>query len=120
LCLYNFLKSVSVSEFENDAETLVKDMEFGLVMAYGGNQQPERPEQGFKTEDPSKSAEHDNQEPEFIPDEDEEDLELKLAILDIYNERYDRRVETKALIFDRALVDYKKVKRLVSVSANCL
>lgn len=42
-------------------------------------------------------------------DEDDEDLELKLAILDIYNERYDRRMASKAVIFDRNLLEYRKV-----------
>jgi transcriptional adapter 2-alpha len=105
------------SEFENEAETLIKDMEFDLVLRYGGIDQPKAPKPDPSvpiTEDLSRSAEEDakltGEEPPLAI-EDDEDLELKMTILDIYNERYDRRVETKALIFDRALTEYKKVGR---------
>ena len=40
-----------------------------------------------------------------------EDLELKLAILDVYNEKYNKRLEAKAVVFDRNHLDYKKVSR---------
>lgn len=54
---------------------------------------------------------------EALVEEDEEDLDLKLAILDIYNERINKRIEIKSLIFDRNLVDYRKV-RLFMVRNN--
>ncbi|KAK0544259.1 Transcriptional adapter ada2 [Tilletia horrida] len=41
-------------------------------------------------------------------DEDEADVELKLTILQMYNERLDRRARKKDFIFERNLVDYKK------------
>lgn len=41
-------------------------------------------------------------------DEEEADLELKLMVLDIYNERLDRRGRRKEFIFERNLVDYKR------------
>jgi transcriptional adapter 2-alpha len=41
-------------------------------------------------------------------DEDEGDLDLKLTVLDIYNERLDRRGRRKEFIFSRNLVDYKR------------
>ncbi|KAK0527391.1 Transcriptional adapter ada2 [Tilletia horrida] len=41
-------------------------------------------------------------------DEDEADVELKLTVLQMYNERLDRRARKKDFIFERNLVDYKK------------
>lgn len=91
------------SEFDNEAEVLIKDMEFGLVARFGGSSQPKAQEEA-----PMKPEDAENA-PEEIGDEDEEDLELKLAILDMYNERINKRIEIKSLIFDRNLVDYRKV-----------
>ncbi|KAE8240116.1 hypothetical protein A4X13_0g7933 [Tilletia indica] len=41
-------------------------------------------------------------------DEEEADVELKLTVLRMYNERLDRRARKKDFIFERNLVDYKK------------
>lgn len=41
-------------------------------------------------------------------DEDEADLDLKLTVLEIYNERLDRRGRRKEFIFGRNLIDYKR------------
>ncbi len=41
-------------------------------------------------------------------DEDEADLQLKLTVLDMYNERLDRRARRKDFIFQRNLVDYRR------------
>lgn len=41
--------------------------------------------------------------------EDEDELEVKLALLDIYFSKLDKREEAKDLIFDRGLTEYKKV-----------
>jgi hypothetical protein len=50
-----------------------------------------------------------------VEEEDEDELELKLALLEIYNERYDKRMEAKSFIFDRGLVaDYRKVRKAVT------
>lgn len=62
----------------------------------------------------AKKVEEDNEtEEEAAPpmhDEDDDDLELKLTILDIYNERYDKRLEAKAVVFDRNLLECKKIQ----------
>jgi transcriptional adapter 2-alpha len=42
--------------------------------------------------------------------EDEDELEVKLALLDIYFSKLDKREEAKDLIFDRGLTEYKKVR----------
>jgi transcriptional adapter 2-alpha len=157
-------------EVENDAEVVIKDMEFGLVFAYGGNEIPEAPTKGEKpmtvsdkpavsskalpssTKKPEKkeaennkttsgnvdmidvsntvmedvsvetqeqsNAKQEAEESEGEQDtglqpgmhlEDEEDLELKLATLEIYYEKLEHRSEVKDFIFDRALMDYKRV-----------
>lgn len=149
------------TEWENDAEALIKDMEFGLVHRYGGDDQPTR-EQALgqttertreesaaldarqpqaaapssrglggqdagtilanadanaaaQTASKGKDAEDANQTDEApteaikIWDETSDDLELKLTIMEIYNERINRRLEAKNFIFDRGLLDYKKV-----------
>lgn len=54
----------------------------------------------------SQPAETDDRAPDW--DEDEADLDLKLQVLDIYNERLDRRGRRKEFIFGRNLVDYKR------------
>jgi transcriptional adapter 2-alpha len=157
-------------EVDNDAEVVIKDMEFGLVYAYGGDEQPEAPTKGDKpmvvsdkpvtsskalpsstkplegekgkpgsgdVEMKDVSAAETKEEPEQAtaaattvkPDaeesdgeqeeavlhpgmhiEDAEDLELKLAALEIYYEKLAHRQEVKDFIFDRALMDYKRVK----------
>lgn len=193
------------TEWENDAEGLVKDLEFGLIYKFGGDEQPERVEdvevieeeeedgeggegerdadaddgkkeangegkdrdkegvggdangQGedsaVKTEttepktdeslgdgqrpdtsnpaqseapkavapnqkekgkthpqaQPQEGAGEPEEPEEILMEEDDQDLELKLAILEMYSERYDRRMEAKGVILDRNLVDYKRV-----------
>lgn len=44
-------------------------------------------------------------------DEDPQDLDLKLTVLEMYNERLDRRGRRKHFIFERNLIDYKRVSR---------
>lgn len=44
----------------------------------------------------------------FDPDDQAIDIELKLAILDIYNERLTSRAEKKRLLFDNNVMDYRK------------
>lgn len=41
-------------------------------------------------------------------DEDPQDLELKMAILEMYNERLERRTERKAAILERGLVEVRR------------
>ncbi|EGG01270.1 uncharacterized protein MELLADRAFT_39211, partial [Melampsora larici-populina 98AG31] len=69
------------TEWENDAENSIKDLSFGREEAAPP-----------------------------IHDENDDDLELKLTILDIYNERYDKRLEAKAVVFDRNLLETKKIQ----------
>jgi transcriptional adapter 2-alpha len=153
------------TEVENEAEVVIKDMEFGLVMQYGGADQPEPPpaeekpssalgptektdppvkedESVVKIEEeaagktkvdsmkvdqppptqestpakPAKEGEsEDEQEPAKPPKlvfevEDPDDVELKLTMLEIYYEKLDARTAAKDLIFDRGLMEFKKVR----------
>lgn len=158
------------TEWENDAEILIKDMEFGNVHRYGGDEQPSREDamaahaarEGLPiqvdtvvepgtTRNPQASApsnrglgagasgaeggaslasemkadqnqtgdkgregkegkEEDKAEEVIqIWDEADDDLELKLTIMEIYNERIERRFDAKNFIFDRGLLEYKKI-----------
>lgn len=130
------------SEIDNDAELAVKDMDFGLVFKYGGDEQPaakvtrpveeeEEDEEGSEEgEDVKPKAEEDvdvKSEPsddgsasskkrkrdaeEPAQDvEDEDELEIKLAMLDIYFSKLDKREMVKDFIFDRALTEHKKIQ----------
>jgi len=109
------------TEYENEAETLIKDLEFGQVLAFGGDDQPAAvpppPGQGVALVVASEpGADGDKEEPKEGEEvakveekevEPEVELELKLAILEMFNERYDRRVMSKELIFDRGLINYR-------------
>ena len=116
------------TEVENEAEEQVKDLEFGLVHEFGGDQQPvpDPPPatdasgtdgDGKKVGDGDVSGdttlgENDESGPTpYVPDpvETHESMSLKLALLDIYYEKLDRRAEAKAFIFDRGMLEYKKV-----------
>lgn len=46
----------------------------------------------------------------FNDDDTQEEIELKLMVLDIYNSRLDRRAERKRLIFERGWLDFKKMQ----------
>lgn len=119
------------TEYENEAETLVKDMEFGKVYHFGGELQPSaemveeerriaagEPEPEVVVESPKKESpkkekkdgeEEEEEEVGVTPDEPEGDLELKLSVLEMFNERYDKRMAAKEVIFDRGLMNYKTV-----------
>ncbi|ORY89651.1 hypothetical protein BCR35DRAFT_317170 [Leucosporidium creatinivorum] len=122
------------TEYENEAETLVKDMEFGKVYAFGGELQPsaemveeerrvqagepepvvEEKEEEEKVPSPKKEKKDGGEEEEeeevgVTPDEPEADLELKLSVLEMFNERYDKRMAAKEVIFDRGLMNYKTI-----------
>lgn len=120
-------------EWENEAEMLIKDMEFGRVYHFGGEDQPAAvdpppTENVGSTADKQQAAsgEAGQGEPEVevveptppvdekpLPDgekegdEPEDELDLKLSILEMFNERYDKRMAAKDLIFDRGLINYK-------------
>ena len=122
------------TEVDNEAEEFIKDMEFGVVMEYGGSDQPgdDNDDRMYKFREGSKEADEDGDT--VMTDshrgkvKDEENvyqngghpimtehletrasLDLKLALLDIYNERVDKRLETKAFVFERGLLEFKKV-----------
>ncbi|KAA1105912.1 Transcriptional adapter ada2 [Puccinia graminis f. sp. tritici] len=61
-----------------------------------------------KADDEEDDEEVDEEPP--LSDEPDLDLELKLTILDIYNDKYDRRLQAKAVVFDRNLLEYKKIQ----------
>ncbi|GAA5959477.1 hypothetical protein JCM10213_003705 [Rhodosporidiobolus nylandii] len=94
-------------EWENEAEMLIKDMEFGRVYHLGGETRPAAPPA------PPAEGEAPAEEEEPLPDgqnegdEPEEELELKMAVLEMFNERYDKRMSAKEMIFDRGLINYK-------------
>ncbi|KDE07613.1 Transcription coactivator [Microbotryum lychnidis-dioicae p1A1 Lamole] len=174
------------TEYENEAELLIKDLEFGKVYAFGGAAQPAsleevqaieggrkvpvvedkeatgteenekdnkedeagsearvveetaaqadeepklikgeateeadvveaEPEAEVEAEEPTSTADKTTKDDETplmgqAPgNEAQEDLELKLTLLDMFNERYDKRMAAKELIADRGLINYKQI-----------
>ncbi|KAG9050219.1 Transcriptional adapter ada2 [Tulasnella sp. UAMH 9824] len=126
------------TEVENEAEEQVKDLEFGLVMEYGGADQPEGDPPAAIMEAERKAANEEDGDGDGdvkMEDENEKDkskkeeeepavplgpppvettasLELKLCLLAIYNEKINRRLETKAVVFDRGLLEMKKLQAI--------
>lgn len=154
-------------ELDNDAEDLVKDLEFGVCLEWGGDQIPEDDQDpdvraraklaeeqrnGFITSNVSKSlppgkgppapptngsingyhingdikrdiksedgtmangtvAEDEEVEEPTLPPplESKESLAFKLTLLEMYAQRIEKRQESKAVIFERGLLDHKKV-----------
>jgi len=116
-------------EFENEAEVLIKDLEFGKVMSFGGSDQPASLTSTIVTEGDNEqrgSKEKAVNENEVKPttttttttsdtndgEEPETELELKLSVLEMFNEKYDKRMMCKDLIFDRGLINYKTISAL--------
>ncbi|OXG13046.1 transcriptional adapter 2-alpha [Cryptococcus neoformans Tu259-1] len=120
-------------EVDNDAEMAVKDMEFGLVMQYGGDEQPQakitRPpdeeEEGDEDEEgedekgvekkgkvkKEKQKEDEKEDKPVSPAvEDPDELEVKLAMMDIYFSKLDKREDAKEIIFDRGLTEYRAIQ----------
>jgi len=140
-------------EIDNEAEDLVKSLEFGFVSAYGGTAliedendpdvkarqkweedkrlgllpgqradslpamvngtlngyHPNGDTKKLKTEDSNGNTDDDADEPtQPQPYETDESIEFKLTLLEAYFQRVDKRHETKALMFDRGLLEYKK------------
>ncbi|KAG8214197.1 hypothetical protein J3R82DRAFT_10989 [Butyriboletus roseoflavus] len=154
-------------ELDNEAEELVKDLEFGICLAYGGDQimedendvdvkaraqmleerkaseetraisQPptngvngyvnghgsvngdtSRPQSVVKSEEPGSTdqqttgeddpnSEEPTQPPPF---ETEDSLAFKLTMIGMYNQRVAKRHEAKAIMFERGLLEYKKMQ----------
>ncbi|KAG2188775.1 hypothetical protein INT44_003914 [Umbelopsis vinacea] len=44
----------------------------------------------------------------FSEDDTQEEIDLKVMVLDIYNSRLDKRIEKKKFLLERGLLDYKK------------
>jgi transcriptional adapter 2-alpha len=152
-------------ELDNDAEDLVKDLEFGVCLEYGGDQiiedlddldvrarlkweEDKQQEDGgtfargkgpmkgmvngaingyhangdtVKQESRTTSEdvvmENGNKEEDGIeeptllpPIETKDSLAFKTTLLEMYLQRVEKRIEAKALMFNRGLVDYKKVR----------
>ncbi|KZT71728.1 hypothetical protein DAEQUDRAFT_755577 [Daedalea quercina L-15889] len=149
-------------ELDNEAEDLVKDLEFGICLEWGGDQIPEddndpdvkararwgeelkakdtsggkhlpngisngllnghatnssspsRESRG-RSEDTSK-ADGNTEEGEVEeltqppPIETPESLAFKLSLIESYNQRVDKRLENKAFMFDRGLLNYKQMQ----------
>ncbi|EIW83540.1 hypothetical protein CONPUDRAFT_53341 [Coniophora puteana RWD-64-598 SS2] len=146
-------------ELDNDAEDLVKDLEFGVCHAWGGDAivedeldadvlarakmaeerrgmsvtpvpgvngvngvnglanghltngeikrdpSPVKPEEPLLNDDPN--ADEATQPPPF---ETQSSLEFKLTLLAMYNQRVDKRHEAKGVMFERGLLEYKKMQ----------
>ncbi|KAI0084920.1 hypothetical protein BDY19DRAFT_987327 [Irpex rosettiformis] len=146
-------------ELDNEAEDLVKDLEFGICMEWGGDKIPEddqdidvkaraklleetkmrestpgskrlpnglvngivnghrlasntpKPESPPKTEDKDGNPDEEADEPTLPPPiETKDSLQFKLTLLEMYQQRVDKRHEAKALIFDRGLLSYKQMQ----------
>lgn len=160
-------------ELDNEAEELVKDLEFGICLAYGGDQiiedendvdvkaraqmleerkasdesrsisQPptngvngyvngygsvngdtSRPHSVVKSEEPGSTDQQttgeddpNSEEPTQPPPyETEDSLTFKLTMIEMYNQRVAKRHEAKAIMFERGLLEYKKVGLFASVT----
>ncbi|CAE6432428.1 unnamed protein product [Rhizoctonia solani] len=112
-------------EAENEAEDLVKDLEFGIVLDYGGDQQPddeEKPEGDSMDVDVEVKVENESGAKNSDPDDEEEpqaplvpesndSMQLKLTLLDMYNEKLDARIEAKVIVLERGLTDHKRIQQ---------
>lgn len=163
-------------EQDNEAEDLVKDLEFGVVTLFGGDKLPmdmedvdvvarakleeerhranvglgtvsmegvvgrepsldsvdvmtalvngydlanghaeTRREKVVKEEGQESQGEGagDTEEPVLPPPyETRDSINFKLTLLEMYNQRVEKRLEAKAIMFDRNLLEYKKVRLL--------
>ncbi|KIY44569.1 SWIRM-domain-containing protein, partial [Fistulina hepatica ATCC 64428] len=136
-------------EMDNDAEALVKDLEFGVCYQYGGDElvedemdQDTRARKKWKDDKAaplengctnmtflgsangvhvngthvkagsSGTNEIDEAEelPHPLPTETSESLAFKFTLLDMYFHRVGKRDEAKSVMFDRGLLEYKKMQ----------
>lgn len=151
-------------ELDNEAEDLVKDLEFGVCLEWGGDEIIEdendvdvrararweeeqkakdsspgrrlpngvpnghqnghhangdtpsrdlrgRSEEGGKAENGATDGEGDVDElTQPPPIETEDSLAFKLSLIEMYNQRVDKRHENKAVMFDRGLLNYKQMQ----------
>ncbi|ETW81107.1 hypothetical protein HETIRDRAFT_319747 [Heterobasidion irregulare TC 32-1] len=106
-------------ETDNDAEDLVKDLEFGICLEWGGDSimedehDPDVKEPPTRSEDQSTDGAAEDEAEENMPPvplETEESLAFKLTLLEMYSQRVEKRHEAKAIMFDRGLLEYKKTQ----------
>ncbi|KAF9818139.1 hypothetical protein IEO21_02981 [Rhodonia placenta] len=151
-------------ELDNEAEDLVKDLEFGICLEWGGDEIPEdendpdvrararweeeqkmkdgtpgkrlpngylngspnghhangdspsrdtrgRSEDGSKADNGATDGEADAEElTQPPPIETLDSLNFKLSLVEMYNQRMDKRQENKAIMFDRGLLNYKQMQ----------
>ncbi|KAI8993956.1 hypothetical protein BD414DRAFT_436331 [Trametes punicea] len=148
-------------ELDNEAEGVIKDLEFGAVLEWGGDEIPEdendpdvkaraklEEELRAKAASPGKrlpnglvngipngyhsNGETPRRDTSSKPDDDKqgsdangddadeqtqpppfetpESLDFKLALLESYYQRVDKRHEAKSIIFDRGLLNYKQMQ----------
>jgi transcriptional adapter 2-alpha len=141
-------------ELDNEAEDLVKDLEFGICLFHGGEQIQEDENEArerlrreedrrngveskhvlvngssalnghhlvngdvnrYNIVDDNKSEDNDadadveeNTQP--LPLETEDSVAFKLTVLEMYQNRVEKRHENKAIMFERGLLEYKKVR----------
>ncbi|KAJ3800686.1 hypothetical protein GGU11DRAFT_814596 [Lentinula aff. detonsa] len=149
-------------EIDHEAEDLVKDLEFGVVLQNGGDQIPEdendldvkarlrwedeKKNSGLsgkkgivagksgkglanglvnghhsssvapkETPAPNPGNEEGNEDdPEELtqppPIETDDSLALKFTLMEMYFQRVEKRLESKSIIYDRGLLEYKKIQ----------
>ncbi|KAF8893447.1 hypothetical protein BD779DRAFT_1506308 [Infundibulicybe gibba] len=158
-------------ELDNDAEDLVKDLEFGVCLEFGGDEMiedendldvrarvkweeerragipqirgktlpaskangltnginghhsrtasldtPKRPSRP-KSEDVSMTNGNSSADEDAVeeisqppPIETDDSLAFKLTLMEMYSQRVERRLESKAIMFERGLLEYKKMQ----------
>ncbi|EMD33782.1 hypothetical protein CERSUDRAFT_142113 [Gelatoporia subvermispora B] len=147
-------------EIDNEAEDLIKDLEIGVCLEYGGDQIPEdendpdvRARQRWEEEQKAKDAHpgltnglpngtvngyHLSEPPKREsraksedtkgeagegdeegdgdevtqppPIETSDSIAFKLTLLEMYNQRVEKRREARAIMFDRGLLNYKQMQ----------
>lgn len=137
-------------ELDNEAEDLIKDLEFGICLYHNGEMIPEdenetreraRKEEercnavDIKTVIPNGVSVNGNGHPpmngdanKLEDDEENDDAEenmqplpletpdsvaFKLAMLEMYCNRVEKRLENKSIMFERGLLEYKKACLIV-------
>ncbi|KAI8063122.1 hypothetical protein BDF21DRAFT_402845 [Thamnidium elegans] len=94
-----------VSSHPNNAKPITSGPAFHEIQGY----MPRRFE--FETEYEN-DAEQFVKDMVFNDDDTQEEIDLKVMVLDIYNSRLDRRMERKNLIFDRRWLDFKRMQSM--------
>ena len=87
-------------------EKMVKEEE----QAKARGQKIGREKNSTKDKEKEKEGEADTDEPVLPPPyETRDSINFKLSLLEMYNHRVEKRLENKAVMFDRGLTEYKKV-----------